>query len=335
MTFRRRIIAAMIPLFALLILLGVTGSILISQLGNEVDNIIHENYDSVVYMRNLNEALERIDSSFQFALAGREKQSRDQYDSNWSSYEKSLDLQQHNVTIHPREDELTARLADLSAAYRKLGDKFFKEAVSERDELYFGKNKDKEEGLLHTFRQIKDVTGDILHLNEQNMLDVDNDTKKLARRSLIWYGGGLACGIVLAAFLMATTIRTIVAPVRAVTESAVAIGSGNLDQVVPYTSDDELGQLAAAFNTMARQLREFRQSHKAQLIRAADEPGDDRLVSRTGAGCRLGTPRGDGQSGGAGTIRFARTQQRRRSIASLGAAGCSSGAFGRGPEGTA
>ena len=76
------------------------------------------------------------------------------------------------------------------------------------------------------------------------------------------------CGIVLAVLLLGSTIRTIVGPVRAVTESAAAIGAGNLDQVVPITSDDELGQLAATFNTMARQLREYRQSHKAQLIRA-------------------------------------------------------------------
>ena len=93
-------------------------------------------------------------------------------------------------------------------------------------------------------------------------------TKRLARSLLIWYSLGLACGIVLAVFLVANTIRLIVYPVRAATESAVAIGAGNLDQVVPITSDDELGQLASAFNTMARQLREFRQSHKAQLIRA-------------------------------------------------------------------
>ena len=118
------------------------------------------------------------------------------------------------------------------------------------------------------FREIKTVSGDILRLNEKNMKDVDDKTKRLARSSLIWYGLGLACGIVLAIFLVGNTIRMIVHPVRAATESAVAIGAGNLDQVVPITSDDELGQLASAFNTMARQLREFRQSHKAQLIRA-------------------------------------------------------------------
>ena len=94
------------------------------------------------------------------------------------------------------------------------------------------------------------------------------ETKRLARSLLIWYGLGLACGIVLAVFLVGNTIRMIAYPVRAATESAMAIGAGNLDQVVPITSDDELGQLALAFNTMARQLREFRQSHKAQLIRA-------------------------------------------------------------------
>ncbi len=70
MTFRRRIIVAMVPLFALLVALGGTGTILIYHLGNRIDEILRENYDSVIYMRDLNEALERIDSSFQFR-AGR------------------------------------------------------------------------------------------------------------------------------------------------------------------------------------------------------------------------------------------------------------------------
>ena len=50
---------------------------------------------------------------------------------------------------------------------------------------------------------------------------------------MLWYGGGLATGIALAVILIASMIRTIFYPIRAVTESALAIGAGNLDQLVP------------------------------------------------------------------------------------------------------
>ncbi len=275
MTFRRRILMAMVPLFVLLVALGTTGTFLIYYLGRQVDDILHENYDSVVFMRDLNEALGRIDSSFQFSLAGLEEPSFDQYQENWKKYRECLDREQHNVTV-PGEQELVDRLANLSRVYQVLGDTFYKVPKGDRKTLYFGNDKDKEkaqggdkeERLYALFQQIKTVSGDILRLNEKNMKDVDEDTKRLARSSLIWYGLGLACGIVLAVFLMANTIRRIVYPVRTATESAVALGVGNLDQLVPITSNDELGQFASAFNTMARQLREYRQSHKTQLNRA-------------------------------------------------------------------
>ena len=97
---------------------------------------------------------------------------------------------------------------------------------------------------------------------------VARQARGLARSSLIWYGAGLAIAIALAVFLVAGTIRTILYPIRVVTESAAAIGAGNLDQLVPIYSRDELGQLAAAFNAMTHQLRDYQQSHQAQLIRA-------------------------------------------------------------------
>ena len=269
MTFRRRILMAMVPLFALLVALGATGTFLIYHLGDQVGKILTENYDSVIFMRDLNEALERIDSSFQFALEGREEQSRKQYQKNWENYQECLGREQRNITV-PGERELVDRLTDLSKSYRALGDTFYKGPAADRKVLYFGKDQDQDakQGLYALFQEIKTVSGDILRLNEKNMKDVDEQTKRLARSLLVWYSLGLAFGIVLAIFLVANTIRLIAYPVRAATESAVAIGAGNLDQVVPITSDDELGQLASAFNTMARQLREYRQSHKAQLIRA-------------------------------------------------------------------
>jgi signal transduction histidine kinase len=266
MTFRRRILIAMLPLFALLVALGATGTVLIYHLGNQVGQILRENYRSVIYMRDLNEALERIDSSFQFALAGREKESRRQYETNWEQYQPNLVLEQKNVTILPREQELVDTLTRLSEEYRRQGDDFFAHPEKARDALYFGRGGP--QGLYGMFLQIKTVAGEISRINQENMERANDEAHRLARSSLLWYGVGLACGIALAVLLVAGTIRTILSPVRAVTQSAVAIGAGDLDQLVPITSDDELGRLASTFNAMARQLREFRQSHKAQLIRA-------------------------------------------------------------------
>ncbi len=63
------------------------------------------------------------------------------------------------------------------------------------------------------------------------------------------------------------TIATILRPIESVTKSVEAIGSGNLDQVVSAVSSNELGHLVTAVNTMARQLRDYRQTQKARLLR--------------------------------------------------------------------
>jgi signal transduction histidine kinase/HAMP domain-containing protein len=264
-TFRRRILIAMLPLFAVLVALGATGIILIYHLANHTEQVLREDYDSMVHMRNLNEALERINSSFQFALAGRQAQSYRQYQENWKLYEESLAKEKDNITL-PGEGELVDTLTGLSDEYRRQGNDFFARADQQRDQRYFGRGDSR--GLYGLFCEIKRASGEILRINQDHMEATNLRARHLAWSSFCWYGGGLGCGIALAVLLLAGTIRTIVRPVRAVTESAMAIGAGNLDQLVPVASDDELGRLAGAFNAMARQLREFRQSHQAQLLRA-------------------------------------------------------------------
>jgi signal transduction histidine kinase len=255
----------MVPLFALLVALGGTGTILIYHLGNRIDEILRENYDSVIYMRDLNEALERIDSSFQFALAGREKESYKQYEANWKLYDATLSKEQHNITL-PGEGELVDKLTTLSNQYRRQGEDFFKGAGQKRAMFYFGEQNTP--GLYGRFREIKAASGEILRINQDNMEEANRQARRMAHSSLIWYGVGLAIGIALAVILVGGTIRTILYPIRAVTESVAAIGAGDLDQLVPVSSEDELGQMVSAFNSMAHQLRDYRQSHKAQLTRA-------------------------------------------------------------------
>jgi signal transduction histidine kinase len=265
LSLRFRIALTLLPLVVLLAVLGTAGVVLLHSLGNSVNAILRDNMDSVVAMQNLNEAVERIDSAFQFALAGVEDQARRQYAENWKLYRHHLHLEQHNITV-PGEQELVDHLTALTERYRRAGEAFFALTPEDngRKQSYFAKNG----GLLETFSAIKTTSNAILHLNQQNMESASIEARHTAAQSLVWFAVGLALALVLAGLSAWHTVRTILRPIQAVTQAALGVSAGNLDQVVPYLAQDELGQLAQSFNTMTRHLRDLRQSHSARLLRA-------------------------------------------------------------------
>ena len=264
LTLRFRIVLAIIPMLLLLAAVGSAGVVLLLRLGGRIDGILRENYRSVSYMERLNESLERIDSSFNFALSGREEQARSQYDANWPTYAENLQREQGNLTL-PGERELVEQLTQLTESYRQRGDLFYGKPSndSQRVAEYHDPS-----GLLDLFKQIKVVSGKIRRMNQDNMEQAGAEAQRAAKYSIFALSAGLAVTAVLAAVATWYMTRTILQPIRAVTESAREISAGNLDQVVPVVFADELGQLAQAFNLMARHLREYRRSQLDQLIRA-------------------------------------------------------------------
>jgi signal transduction histidine kinase len=264
LSLRYRIALTLLPQLVLLAVLGGAGVFFLHYVGNRIDRILRENYDSVHYMQDLDDALDRIDSSFLLALAGRETQARDQYRDNWSVYEHNLAKEESNITL-PGEGDRAKELRGLTTKYRAQAEDFYRRTPRdlERERDYFG-----DDGLLHTFQRIKVVSEQILRMNEESMERASGDARDTARQSLIGFAFGLAVATMLALLLMWQTSRAILQPIRSITESALAIGRGDLDQVVPVRSRDEIGQLADAFNTMARQLRHYRQTDYAKLLRA-------------------------------------------------------------------
>ncbi len=284
LTLRQRILLTIVPLLVIVAVLGSAGVALLFRLGNSAGAILRENYDSVIAMQRLNEALERIDSAFQFALNGRHdadllQRARRQYEQNSEAYREALDVERNNITL-PGEGELVRNLEELTAQYQKRGDAFFSKAADlnaaenalpenasaakDQQQAYFGKH----EGLLEIFNEIKTVSGQILRLNQNNMEQASQEARRIAVHSLGWFIAGLAIAVAVAGLSTWYMTRTILQPMQAMTVAAQGISEGNLDQVVPYQGADELGQLAQAFNTMARHLRDYRQSQSAQLLRA-------------------------------------------------------------------
>src|SRR5207249_2821786 len=104
-------------------------------------------------------------------------------------------------------------------------------------------------------------------MNQRHMEEASLEARQTATASLYGFAAGLLVTALLAGLLAWSTIRSILAPIQAVTRSARAIGAGDLDQSVPVPARDELGELAEAFNRMARQLRGYRRSHLDRLLR--------------------------------------------------------------------
>ena len=77
--------------------------------------------------------------------------------------------------------------------------------------------------------------------------------------------------------------RRITRPVKQLTERVVQIAHGHLDQTIPVTARDELGQLAESFNEMAKSLKD-NIDRKEQLLTEVKEFNrtlEDRIAQRT------------------------------------------------------
>jgi two-component system, NtrC family, sensor histidine kinase KinB len=249
-------------LLVLLTLVGLQSVFWISRLGSSIDVILRENYDSVVACEQMKEALERMDSGALFALAGDPERGRRLAAANAPGFTKALDLELRNITL-PGEGPLAFRIRDLYAGYAPLLARALDAGspLPARRALYFGR-------LLPLFQQIKEAADRVQQLNQDNMVLANSRARALAalasRRMamLLVLGAALAVGFTL--FLS----RAILGPLSRLTLSVREIERGNLDLVVPVTSQDEIGQLAAAFNAMAGRLRELRRSNQDRLLRA-------------------------------------------------------------------
>lgn len=82
---------------------------------------------------------------------------------------------------------------------------------------------------------------------------------------------GLALAALLAVLVLVTVARRVFAPVEALTRGAQALAGGRLDTRVDVRGDDEIGQLAKAFNGMADALERNERARRNMVSDVAHE----------------------------------------------------------------
>lgn len=91
--------------------------------------------------------------------------------------------------------------------------------------------------------------------------------------SSVFYSLVIASGLALLFGILLTFLinRHLFAPLRSLTQAAFHIGQGHLEERVPLTTKDEVGQLAEAFNTMADNLKRQEELRKQFTADVAHE----------------------------------------------------------------
>ena len=257
---RKRIFIGLLPLLVLLVAVGWCAVSLFSHLGGAIDVILRENYRSIVASQNMKESAERMDSALFFTIAGEWERSRKMYDENLPVFEQNLDAELHNITISG-EGDLANKVKRLHERYAARAKEFLATAdVEARRQLYFSE-------MLPLFTEIKDTAQAILDLNQNNMLCADRKARELSALSTRYMIFAIIAGLAVALYFALRLQRSILRPIQALTGFSRELGEGNLDQVVPVVSDDELGQLADAFNKMAAKLRAYGRSPATRFCR--------------------------------------------------------------------
>jgi len=160
---------------------------------------------------------------------------------SFANFDKFLKLQTSNIT-EIGEKELTQNLTEDVKAFKQNP-----------------KNKT-------VLSQIRKDLNDIMKLNMDSIQRKSIVAKKSAESGIFWISiTGLTCFII--AFTLLVNLPSDIAnPIKDLTESIRQIAAKNYSQRVNFETNDEFGNLAKSFNTMAEKLQEYSDSNLDKLM---------------------------------------------------------------------
>ncbi|WP_158963726.1 sensor histidine kinase [Myroides fluvii] len=211
-------------LFTLIVFLGGIGAVYIHFLKLDTRNILHDNYNSLLYAKSMLRALDQ------------------QGERQLIQFEEQLKNQEGNAT-EVGEKEMNITLRNYFESYKSNGQR-------ETDLL-----------------QIRTWLIEVMEMNMQAIALKSELANKTAVQATIWIAiAGVAC-FVIALGLLINLPSNIADPIQKLTASIKQIASSNYKERVFLDKQDEFGELAQSFNTMAQKLEEYNSSHLAKLMR--------------------------------------------------------------------
>lgn len=257
---RTRLFLNLAPFLLILLAVGVYALFLFPRLTADVYRTVEANYRSVLGAQRMKLAVTRLEDGVITSMDGDWVLGPAEFNESRTNFEASLREQLGN-SKSSLEKELNNRLNTNFVALTNAGAEIIRlDDFDEQKAVYQFKLEPRLTAINHTLDQILD-------LNDKAILEKTGNTERITGRVSRSMATSVVVALVMAFSASFLLIRSILQPIRALTRATHSLGEGNLDQLLPVKSKDELGDLADSFNKMAAQLRVYQQSTAERIVR--------------------------------------------------------------------
>jgi signal transduction histidine kinase/HAMP domain-containing protein len=261
MKLRTRLLLAQAPLAVALAAVGVVASLTLAGLGRVGENILRDNYQSVIAAQRMKESIERIDSAAMFLVIGDRERGLSQAAVNRPKFDEALQTQEGNIT-EAGEAEATVRLRQLWMTYQRQFEQFTSLGSPEALKQSYLST------LNPSFVAVKDAADVILNLNQDAMLRKSESLRRRSEQVQQLTAFGVIAAFVIGLWFSSRLTTRALRPVSVLSQAVRRLGQGDLEARAVVESAGEIGQLAKDFNAMADRLKSYRESSLGELLQA-------------------------------------------------------------------
>lgn len=260
---RWRILIGLISIVVLLLAAGGYSIWLLARLEKSIDAILTENYESIREAHGIRISILRLNTHYfreaeiSFFEQG-EEPLQTRFEPPLERALAALRLLAKSPEEAKLAEQLTAQVHGYLATFREGF------ALDPTDATAF---REFRENLVGRNLQLTELTEAILSLNEQAMMRAQERTDRLVTDTIWFLVGAMAVALAVFAYTYIKLGRALIGPIEELRRSIEAVKSRNFEQNIPVLSNDELGDLARAFNEMAGELRVFRRETDDTILR--------------------------------------------------------------------
>lgn len=257
---RSKLLLGFSGLLLILLVVSFLAATVLDYYRRAIDRSYREDYDSVALSQKMKEDVEQLDLATQRALWN-EPVDQNALTAIEADFDQKLGLQRQAATL-PGEPAATDALSSAWDRYRLQYRSAFDPSASpaQRDRFYTTE-------LRPDLTRVRQAAQRLIEMNLSGLLSVPQRAQAAASQAHLAMRTLTISAVILSILLTLMIGRTILKPIRALTQSVHEVERGNFDQAVPVQAHDELGALAKAFNTMAQRLRAYRRLEHDRLLR--------------------------------------------------------------------